>query len=491
MASSQPAVPRTVADVMRSADPNRTALVTRSGRYTYAELDRLANQAAHALAERGVRAGDRVAASLPNDTDVVVAFHGAMRIGAIWVGVNRALAPPEKEYLLTDSGASLLLCDRETEAQVGGAVDCIVAGETGEWTDLLHGASDVTFSADIDPLAPAGIAYTSGTTGFPKGAVHSQHNLLVPGAVLVATRGYGPDLVKGDCFPLTILNMQVLATLLVAQAGGCAVIMDRIDASGVTEWIRREGVTTWNGPPALLHTMAHDAGIDPADVRTLDEVWSGGADCPEALRTAFEQKFGLPLLATYGLSEAPTVVSIDTRDGTHAPGGSGRPLPHLDVTADSGEICIAPTTSGPWAGVYRPMLGYWRRDEDPVVDGVLHTGDIGELDADGFVHIRDRKNLVILRGGANVYPAEVERVVNAATGVAASAVLGIPDERLGQRVVAVLEPLPGADVDVAALAGHCAANLAKYKVPERFVIVDTLPRNSMGKIQRRQLEQLF
>jgi acyl-CoA synthetase (AMP-forming)/AMP-acid ligase II len=137
------------------------------------------------------------------------------------------------------------------------------------------------------------------------------------------------------------------------------------------------------------------------------------------------------------------------------------------------------------------MLGYWRRDEDPVVDGVLHTGDIGELDADGFVHIRDRKNLVILRGGANVYPAEVERVVNAATGVAASAVLGIPDERLGQRVVAVLEPLPGADVDVAALAGHCAANLAKYKVPERFVIVDTLPRNSMGKIQRRQLEQLF
>jgi acyl-CoA synthetase (AMP-forming)/AMP-acid ligase II len=495
MASSPTTVPRTIADVMRGADPAAPALVTRSGSYTYAELDRLANQAAHALAQRGVRAGDRVAACLPNDTDVVVAFHAAMRVGAIWVGINRALAAPEKEYLLRDCGASLLLCDEEAAAQVGTLLDHVIAGPEGEWAGLVGAADAGVFADDIDPLAPAGIAYTSGTTGYPKGAVHSQYNLLVPGAVLIATRGYGPALRKGDCFPLTILNMQVLSTLLVAQAGACAVIMDRIDAAGVTEWIRRERVTMWNGPPPLLHTMTFSDDIPPADLSSLEEVLSGGADTPESLRDAFEKKFGLPLIATYGLSEAPTVVSTDDRDGTHVEGASGRVLPHLEVFADAGgEICVRGATTGPWAGVYRPMLGYWERPDasaTTVVDGVLHTGDIGHVDDAGFVHIRDRKNLMINRGGANVYPAEVERVLNTAPGVAASAVIGLADARLGQRVVAVVEPAPGATVDVEAVRAHCAASLAKYKVPERVAIIETLPRNSMGKVQRRELDSLF
>ncbi|MHB8661859.1 MAG: class I adenylate-forming enzyme family protein [Acidimicrobiales bacterium] len=494
MASSPPTIPRTIADVLRAADPDAPALVTRSGRYSYAELDRLANQAAHALAALGVRGGDRVAASLPNDTDVVVAFHGTMRIGAIWVGINRALAPPEKQYQLSDSGASLLLCDVDTAAQIGASVHHVEVGAGGEWDDLMEAAPDATFRADIDPFAPAGIAYTSGTTGHPKGAVHSQHNLLVPGAVIVASRGYGATLRKGDCFPLTVLNMQVLTTLLVGQAGGCSVIMDRIDAAGVAEWIRREQVTTWNGPPPLLHTMAYSDDIASEDLASLEEVWTGGADCPEALRDAFEAKFGLPVVATYGLSEAPTVVSIDGLAREHVAGASGRALPHLDVHIEDGEVCVRAVTDGPWSRAYRPMIGYWGRPDataTAVVDGVLHTGDLGDIDAEGFLHIRDRKNLVILRGGANVYPAEVERVVNAVPGVAASAVLGVADERLGERVVAVIEPAPGAVVDLDVVARHCAANLAKYKVPERFAVVEALPRNSMGKVRRRELEDLF
>ena len=135
----------------------------------------------------GVRAGDRVAGALPNDLDVILAFHGAMRIGAIWVGINRALAAPEKRYLLDDSGSSLLLCDRATAEQVtgGGAPRVVVLEDgAGEWYDALAAAPDAPFEADVDPFAPAGIAYTSGTTGYPKGAVHSQYNLLVPGAML-------------------------------------------------------------------------------------------------------------------------------------------------------------------------------------------------------------------------------------------------------------------------------------------------------------------
>jgi acyl-CoA synthetase (AMP-forming)/AMP-acid ligase II len=172
----------------------------------------------------GVKTGDRVAASLPNEAEVVAAFHGAMRLGAIWVGINRALAPPEREYILDDAGASVYLDDADA---LRAAIDAASPHE----------------AVDVDPFAPAGIAYTSGTTGYPKGAVHSQYNLLLPGRMVVESRGYDTRLRKGDCFALTILNMQVLTTLLVAQCGGTSIVMDRLDATGVAEWIRQERCT--------------------------------------------------------------------------------------------------------------------------------------------------------------------------------------------------------------------------------------------------------
>jgi long-chain acyl-CoA synthetase len=490
--------PETVARVLDRAladDPDREALVTRSHRLTYAELDRQADRAAHALADLGIGIGDRVAACLPNEADVVVGFHGAMRLGAVWVGVNRALAPPEKRWQLADCGASLLLTGEPLDDPGVPVVDA------DGWRAALDAAADGPVGVDVDPCAPAGIAYTSGTTGRPKGAVHSQHNLLLPGAVLVESRGYGPELRKGDCFPFTILNMAVLTTLLVSQAGGTSIVMDRIDAEGVAEWIRRERVTTWNGPPALLHSLARMDEIAPSDLASLDEVWTGGADCPEAIRAAFEAKFGLPVLATYGLSEAPTVVAIDGRAGDdHAPGASGRPLPHLAVrivgddgaslpAGQAGEICVGPADDR-----YRTMLGYWERPDataETLAGGELHTGDIGFLDEAGRLHVRDRKSLVILRGGANVYPAEVERVLLDHPDVAAGAVLGVPDERLGERVAAVVEAAAAAEVDVDDVRAHLLANLAKYKVPEHIAVVDALPRNAMGKIVRTELPGLL
>src|SRR6478609_6005011 len=197
-------IPRTIAEVFDrviATDPDRELLVTRSRRFSYAELDRLANRAAHALASLGVRAGDRVGGSLPNESDVVVAFHGAMRLGAVWVGINRALAAPEKRFQIEDCGAKVLLSDQHTADEVG-----VPVVDVATWQAALGAASDGPIGVDVDPFAPAGIAYTSGTTGRPKGAVHSQHNLLVPGAVLGETRGYGAELRKGDCFPFTILN---------------------------------------------------------------------------------------------------------------------------------------------------------------------------------------------------------------------------------------------------------------------------------------------
>lgn len=490
-----------VFDRALAADPAREALVTRSARLTYGELDALADRAAYALADLGVRPGDRVAASLPNEWEVVVAFHGAMRLGAVWVGVNRVLAAPERQYLIDDSGARLLLAETEVAATAARVTPLDVAG----WRAALDAAPHTPWTGPaVDPFAPAGLAYTSGTTGHPKGAVHSQHNLLLPGAVLVQTRGYGPALRKGDCFAFTILNLAVLTTLLVSQAGGTSIVMDRIDAQGVAEWIERERITTWNGPPALLHSLAERDDITPDSLRSLREVWTGGADCPESIRRAFETKFGRPVLATYGLSEAPTVVSIDSPDGLHRPGASGRPLPHLRVRiadehgataapGDTGEIRVSAADDR-----YRPMLGYWNRPEasaEALDQGELRTGDLGFLDDQGFLHIRDRAGLLIIRGGANVYPAEVERALANHRHVAAAAVFGVADERLGERVAALIEVRDreafARDGGINAVLDHLREQLARYKVPERIAVVDALPRNAMGKVVRTGLVDLL
>jgi acyl-CoA synthetase (AMP-forming)/AMP-acid ligase II len=374
--------------------------------------------------------------------------------------------------------------------------------DTDRWR-RLHESAVPTSAVPVDPHAPAGIAYTSGTTGLPRGIVHSQHNLLLPGAVLVRDRGYDASLRKGDCLPLTILNLMVLTTLLTAQAGGCCVVMDRRDAEGIAEWIRSQRVTVWNGVPAQLFDLVRGGQVTREDLATLREVWSGGGDCPDALRTAFAEAFGHELRATYGLTEAPTIVAMDPVGDAWVGGASGRALPHLSVrvlTEDGspvgpdgvGEICVSAAGDGPWAGVWTPMLGEWR--DGAVVPNpadVLHTGDLGTVDQDGWLHVRDRLKLVVVRGGANVYPAEVERVLLTLPGVAGAAVFGIPDERLGQRVAALVQVQPGAAVGEPDVIDGCRAVLARYKVPERWAFVPELPRNAMGKIVRPALPDLL
>jgi acyl-CoA synthetase (AMP-forming)/AMP-acid ligase II len=488
--------------------PDSTAVLARSGTLSYRQLDAAADRSAAALWSLGLRPGDRVAASLPNDLDVVLAFHGAMRIGAVWAGIGAALAPAEKRYLIGDCTPTLLLGDDDVHQQCAVALtECgcrpvEVAGEGSEWATALA-AADEAPTLEVDPRAPAGIAYTSGTTGVPKGIVHSQHNLLLPGEVLVATRGWGPDLRKGDCLPLTILNLMVLTTLLTAQAQGCCVIMDRRDADGIAEWIERGAVTHWNGVPAQLHDLVTSKRVDPARLSTLREVWSGGGDCPEELRARFAEIYGLSIRTTYGLTEAPTVVSIDPVGEERRSGASGRVLDHLEVRARSadgsflppgadGELCVSAPTDGPWAGRWTPYLGVWRGGGvEPAAPPPMATGDIGTVDEDGWLRVLDRLKVLIVRGGANVYPAEVERVLLTVDGVTGAAVFGVPDERLGERVAALIELSEAAPIPVEVVRARCAEQLADYKVPERWGAVDALPRNAMGKVVRTDLVALL
>jgi acyl-CoA synthetase (AMP-forming)/AMP-acid ligase II len=238
--------------------------------------------------------------------------------------------------------------------------------------------------------------------------------------------------------------------------------------------------------------------VQPEQLASLDDVWSGGSYCPPATAERFEAKFGHVVHPSYGSTEVPTVVTLAPRGVQPDLSASGTPLPHLAVhilaedgherpPGEDGEICVGPSADPAFRSLYRPMLGYWNQPEatrQALRGGVLHTGDIGSVDDNGALVVRDRQTSLILRGGANVYPAEVSRVVDAFPGVAASCVLGVPDDRLGARVVAVIELNGDIDrvaFDLDGLAAHCRANLARYKVPERFFIA-LLARNAMGKV---------
>ncbi len=484
-----PASIATILDPMLSARPQATAIEAASGAWSYAELDEQAGRAAGALWSLGVRPGDRVAACLPNDLPIVAAFHGAQRIGAIWAGIGEAAGAGEQQSLCDLVEPSVVLAGPRSRATVRDTV------HPDRWAELLAAAEPAPH-IDIDPGAPAGIGFTSGTSGHPKAVVHSQRGMLLPGAVTVATRGWGPDLRRGDSFALTILNMMILSTLTTAQAGGCAVIMDRRDAAGVAEWIAAHRVTVWNGAPAQIYDLARRDD----DLSSLREVWSGGSDTLDSVRTAFADAHGVVPRVTYGLTEAPTVVSIDPPDSSWRTGTSGQVQPQFDVAAyddsghrlpsgESGELRLAPATSGSWANRWAPALGHWADGRvRPIEPGPLPTGDIGTV-TDGWLRVIDRKKLVIIRGGANIYPLEVERVIAAHPEVAAVGVCAVPDERLGQRVAAVVEST-GPALDFAALTELCRRELAGYKVPESWTQVEALPVNAMGKLQRTGLADL-
>ncbi len=519
VSTTRPAIPgggpQTVAAVLdhfAAEEPDREALVGRHGRYGYGALDEEANRAARALASLGVGPGDRVAACLPNDVELVVAFLGAMRLGALWVGVNRALAAPEKAYLLGDSMAKCLLAPGAVAAELEGRARVehvlVVDPDDGrnDWRERVDECvADPIPRSGIDPFAPAAIAYTSGTTGLPKGAVHSQHNLLLPGAVSRATGRYAPELRKGVVLPLTILNLVVLGPLVCFQIGSCCVCVDRIDPEGLAGWIRRERIGNFAGVPTILHDLLTHPKVTAEDLASLVQPEVGGAECPEEFRRLYRERFGREVSIGYGMTEAPTAVTWSAGAPEPRPGLCGAALPQVEIAilaadgrrlpaGEVGEICVGPARTGPWAGVYTPMLGYWGRPEasaEALRNGLYHTGDLGLLDEEGVLFIRGRRNDLILRGGSNVYPAEVERVLHDHPAVAACAVLGRPDERLGQRVAAAVQLEPGAAASDEELRGFLAERLARYKVPDRIARVDALPRNAMAKVVKRELEALF
>lgn len=509
--------PQTVAALLDHAIeefPEREAVVTRHERLSYADLEQYVARASHALSSLGVTSGTVVAASLVNDIDILAGFLAAMRLGAIWAGINWNLAPGEKAFMLRDTGAAVLLCGRKVAEQIEPlrdelpALHTVVVAEAGDarttWREMLAAADERSLRPNVDPHAPAALAYTSGTTGFPKAVVHSQHNILLPGAVITSrgTKVYNRDTRNGVMLPLTILNPMILQPLVTFRVGGCAVLIDKIDPAGLRQWLRQERITILMTVPTIMQDLLTDPATTAEDLASVAIAGLGGAQTPPKLRKLYRQWFGREVTSGYGLTEAPTAVTQQNPTNSVS-GSAGRALPQYCIhildeydrpvpTGDAGEICVGPALDGEWAHVWTPMLGYWNRQEasaKALRGGLLHTGDIGHLDEAGNLFVHDRRSDLILRGGANVYPAEVERVLSALPDVVDCAVYGIPDERLGQRVAASIQLLTGAATDAEALRSACRNELARYKIPEEIIFVDEMPRNAMQKINKAELRQ--
>jgi acyl-CoA synthetase (AMP-forming)/AMP-acid ligase II len=373
-------------DRLVAEDPERIVLVGRSGRLDAAALDEAAGRAASALRSLGVEPGTRVGATLPNDVPIVVAFLGAMRLGAIWVGINRPLAAPEKAYMLRDSEAEVFIGDpatvqelrsqRDELPELARLVTVDPGGDLDEWGRLLADAPHDAGLAAVDRSWPAAISYTSGTTGFPKGAVHTQHNLLLPGTVAArrADETGIPPGVPGVALPLTILNLMILGPLAACQTGARLVAMDRVDAVGMATWIAGEGITTFAAVPAMVHDLLTHPEVSDEMLASIDAIGVGGAALPDAFRELYQERFGRRVGTGYGLTEAPTSVTAEDPTQSPVPGSCGRALPQVRLwildeqdrevpPGEVGEVCVGPAPEGPLADVYRPMLGYWNKPE--------------------------------------------------------------------------------------------------------------------------------
>ena len=454
---------------------DRDYLVDGDRRISYAEHHAAVGRVARWLADQGVGKGDRVAILGRNSIEWVVTFWATVSLGAIAVGLNAWWSKDELDYGIADCEPSVLVDDMSVIRP------------------LVDGAEPVGFpDVEVAEDDPAVIIYTSGTTGRAKGATHSHRNLvgLVQAQRCVTASRIPPGmqlppariLATTPLFHVAGLHSGVVAAL----GAGSTVIWQpgRFDPDATLATIERERVTSWTSVPTTVWRVVHHPRVREFDTSTLVHIGGGGASWSPALQDKMREVFGEHLAygIGYGLTESTGLAtSTSYLELREHPETVGRPAPTVQVKVlpDTGEICI----HGPLI-----MLGYWRNEQatrDVIdADGWLHSGDLGEI-RDGLLYLTTRRTDLILRGGENVYPTEIENCLEAHPSVAEAAVVGVPDDELGQQVCAVVVPLPGKTLDEADLAAHVKERLAYFKVPSQWLIrTDPLPRNALGKLVR-------
>ena len=475
--------------------PDRVAVVHGDDTWTYRQLHERATQLAHVLVGLGVRHGDRVAYLGPNHPTFLETLFATGQLGAVFVPLNWRLAAPELAYVIADSGADVLIAPPAFLVDDLPVRRCVVAGE--EYEALLAASSTAPRDEPVDPADPCMILYTSGTTGRPKGATLSHANVTWNSFNLlldVDLAGDDVTLVVAPMFHVAALNQTVLPTLL---KGGRVVLVASFDAERTLGLIAEHQVTFVFGVPTMFLAMARSPDWAGADLSSVRSAICGGAPVPEAVITAYQER-GVTFMQGYGLTEAaPGVLFLRRDESVDRAGSAGTPafftavrLMRPDGTdaspGEPGEILV----HGP-----NVMAGYWGRpDETDAVlspDGWLRTGDIGVADADGHVTIRDRTKDLIISGGENIYPAEVEDALYQHPAVAECAVIGVPDEHWGEVGRAIVVLRDSHEVMPEELLAFLFGRIARFKIPKSVVYTDTLPHTATGKIAKRELRSRF
>jgi fatty-acyl-CoA synthase len=477
--------------------PDRVAIAYEGREWTYRQLHERAGRLAHALAGLGVRRGDRVAYLGANHPTFLEALFATGRLGAVFVPLNWRLAEPELAYIVGDSTPDVLLHAREF-APVADRLDVratVAAGAAYE--ELLDGASSDPLDEPVHPDDVCMIIYTSGTTGRPKGAMLTHANIAWNSVNVLLDLDLAGDevtLVAAPMFHVAALNMTVLPTLL---KGGRVVLLPAFDAPRVLDLIARHRVTLLFGVPTMFLALTRAPAWAAADLSSVRSAICGGAPVPAAVIAAYQER-GVTFMQGYGLTEAaPGVLFLRRDQSARKAGSAGTASFFTDVRLvrpDGGDA--APGEPGELlAQGPNVMAGYWRRpDETAAVlspDGWLRTGDVGVADDEGYISIRDRTKDLIISGGENVYPAEVEEALYLHPAVAECGVIGVPDETWGEVGRAVVVLRDGVTAEPDELIGFLADRIAKFKVPKSVVFTDSLPRTASGKIIKKELRSRF
>ena len=481
-------------------DPaHRTFIETPEGRrYTYADLLARSGAYAQALVAHGVKPGDRVAVQVEKSAEVVFLYLGALRAGAVFLPLNTAYTAAEVAYFLGDAEPALFVCDpgkRDALAAIAetariGQVLTLDGAGLGTMAEAADGQDDAFSDIARGPEDLAAILYTSGTTGRSKGAMLSHDNLASNARTLAKFWGFTADDVLIHALPVFHTHGLFVATNTVLASGGTMLFLPRLDAKLILTLMPR--ATTMMGVPTFYTRLLKEPGLDREAVRNIRLFVSGSAPLLAETHREWQARTGHAILERYGMTETNMNTS-NPYAGERVAGTVGLPLPGVAVrvvdsetgrTLDRDAVGMI-EVKGP--NVFK---GYWRMPDKTAAefktDGFFITGDLGKIDARGYVHIVGRGKDLIITGGYNVYPKEVETEIDAIPGVVESAVIGLPHADFGEGVTAVVVPGPDAP-DEAAILARLEDRLARFKCPKRVLFADELPRNAMGKVQKNLL----
>ncbi|WP_127355744.1 long-chain-fatty-acid--CoA ligase [Actinacidiphila soli] len=477
--------------------PDRAALRLGDDSVSYRTLDERSARMAGLLHDRGVKPGDRVAIMLPNTPEFAIAYFGVLRAGGIVVPMNPLLKSREVAYYLGDSGARLVFAWHAVadEARAGArqaGADAVVVSP-GAFDELLVSAPPLEDVTDRHEDDTAVVLYTSGTTGQPKGAELTHANLARNCDIVAAEllRLTADDVIFGG-LPLFHAFGQTCTLNAAVASGACLTLLPRFDAGKALGILGEHGVTVFAGVPTVFSRLLQQPGRDAYDDSRLRVSLSGGAAMPVQVLSDFQAAFHCPVLEGYGLSETSPVASFNNLQAGPKPGSVGTPIRGVEmrvVDKDGKEVPHGETGEITIRG-HNVMKRYWRRPEETAAvirDGWLHTGDIGRVDQDGYFWIVGRTKDVIIRGGYNVYPREVEAVLYEHPAVADAAVVGLPNPDLGEEVGAAVVLKPGAHATAEELRDYVKGQVAAYKYPRKVWITDTLPKGPTGKVLKREI----